>query len=801
MNDLRYALRMLWKSPAFTFIAVATLALGIGANTAIFSLVNGILLRPLPYPDAERIVFFEGQNPPQGITNSNISVLDFQDWTDQTQAFSHTALFWTGGAALAEQGGEPERVPRAGVTTHFFDVLGVQPKLGRVFLPEEDRPDSPNVAILSEGLWKRRFAADRSIIGKSITINTQPVTVVGVMAAGFEFPENTQVWMPAGLNLAEEPRDNRSLSGIGRLNAGVALERAQTQITAVNARLAQAFPETNKNWDARLTRLHETLVRSLRPSLLLLFGAVGCVLLIGCANVANLLLARAAARHKEVAIRTALGASRGRVLRQLLTESILLSTIGGVLGLMLSIWLTDSLISLSPPDSLHFSGTGLDYRVLAFTLAVSFFTGLLFGLTPALHASKLDVNTALKESGRSGEGYRHTNARSLFLIGQVAVSLILLVGAGLLVKSFMRLQEVKPGFNPEHVLIASLSLPAAKYKADQQRVDFYQALIERLRSLPSVKAAGAGVTLPLNASGYQIGRTFIPEGKPATVDEAIDSSWSTVTPAYFEAMEIPLLAGRTFTERDNASKPKVVMVNRKIARKYFGSETEALGKRLTIWRNEDFPREIVGVVGDTKPGALEEDSLPQVYTPHSQDGSWGFMTLTIQTAANPADLTTSLRREVLNLDKDLPIFNVKTMQDVMTRSIGSRRASVLLFSVFSGVALVLAAVGIYGVLAYTVTQRTQDIGIRMALGARAGDVLLMVIRQGMTLALIGIGVGLAGAFGLTRVITSLLYDVSATDPLTFVAISLLLALVALIACWVPARRASRVNPIEALRVG
>jgi len=799
MNDIRYALRQLRKSPGFTLIAVLTLALGIGANSAIFSLVNGVLLRPLSYPDAEQIVYIEGQNPSLGITDSNISAPDFQDWTAQTQAFSHTAFYWTGGAALAEQGGEPERVPRAGVTTRFFDLLGVQPILGRSFLEEDDRPNSTTVAILSEGLWKRRFGADRNIVGKAITMNTRPVTVVGVMPGGFEFPQNTQIWTPAGVNSAKEPRDNRELSAIGRLKPGVELEQAQSQISAVNARLAQASPDTNKGWDARLSRLHERLVRSVRPSLLLLLGAVGFVLLIGCANVANLLLARAAARQKEVAIRTALGASRGRIIRQMLTESILLSTIGGALGLILSFWIIELLISISPPDSPRFSEASLDYRVLAFTLTISAFTGLIFGLAPALHASKLDVSGSLKEGGRNSEGYRRTNARSLLLIGEVAMSLILLAGAGLLIKSFMRLQEVKPGFNPERVLIASVSLPGAKYKEDQQRVEFFRALIERLSALPGVQAAGAGVNFPLNASGYAIGRTFIPEGKPLTRDEAADASWSTITPTYFAALQIPLVAGRTFNERDNAGAPKVVIVNRKVAIKHFGSEIAALGKRISIWRDEQFPREIVGVVGETKSGTLEGESEAQIYTPQAQDGSWGFMTLAIRTTADPSAITAALRREVLGLDKDLPIFNVKTMEDVVAASIGSRRLSMLLLSVFAGVALLLAAIGIYGVMAYTVTQRTQDIGIRMALGAQAGDVLRMVVGQGMTLALIGIGVGLAGAWGLTRVIASLLFGVEATDPITFAAISVLLAFVALLACYLPARRAARVNPIEALR--
>jgi len=799
MNDFRFALRVLLKSPAFSMIAIGTLALGIGANTAIFSLVNGVLLRPLPYAEADRIVYFEGQNPTQGITDSNISVSDFQDWTTQSSAFSQTALFWTGNAALAMQGGEPERVPRAGVTIRFFDLLGVQPVLGRGFVPEDDQPDTLTVAILSESLWKRRFGSDRDVIGRTITVNAAPVTIVGVMPGGFEFPEKTQIWIPAGVDVAKEPRDNRSYSAVGRLKPGVELTQAQSQISAINAQLAQAFPDTNKGWDAHLTRLHELMVRSVRPSLLILLGAVGCVLLIACANIANLLLVRAAARQKEVAIRSALGAGRGRIMRQMLTESLLLSTIGGVFGLVLSFWLVELLISISPPDSPRFNEVNLDYRVLAFTLAISVFTGVAFGLAPALQASKLDVNGSLKEGGQSNQSYRRTSARSLLLIGEVAMSLILLVGAGLLIKSFIRLQEVKPGFNPERVLIASLSLPPAKYKEDQQRVDFYRALTERLSALPGVRAVGAGVNLPLRASNYSIGRAFIPEGRPLTVDDSVDASWSTITPAYFEALQVPLLAGRIFNERDDANAPKVVIVNQHVATKYFGSESAAIGKRITIWRDEKFPREIVGVVGQTKPAALEEEGGEQIYTPHSQDGSWGFMAVVIRTTGAPAAMTSTLRREVLGLDKDLPIFNVKTMDDVVAASIGSRRLSTSLFSVFAAVALLLAAIGTYGVMVYTVTQRTRELGIRIALGADRKDVFSLVLRQGVGLVSIGIGLGLIGALAASRALSSVLYGVGSLDFGAFAIAIVSLAVVALLACFLPARRATLVDPIEALR--
>ncbi|HEY6112412.1 MAG TPA: ABC transporter permease, partial [Chthoniobacterales bacterium] len=515
MNDLRFAIRQLIKKPGFTVVVALTLALGIGANTAIFSVVNAVLLRPLPYPAADRIVYFEGQNPSQGITDSNISLPDFQDWTSQSTAFSHTAFYWTGSAALAMQGGEPERVPRAGVKSTFFDLFGVRPILGRSFLPADDQPDTTTVAILSEGLWKRRFGSDPNVIGKTITINAVPVTVVGVMPAGFEFPDKTQIWIPSGVELAKERRENRAYSALGRLKPGVNLKQAQSSVSAINARLATQFPDTNKGWDAKLSILQERLVREVKPSLLALLGAVGAVLLIACANVANLLLARGAARQKEVAIRAAMGASRARVVRQMFTESLLLSAIGGVAGVLLSVWLTDVLLSILPEGSPRIDQVGIDYRVLAFALGVSALTGIVFGLAPALQASKLDVSSSLKEGGRTGEGHRRTSARSLLLISEVALSLVLLVGAGLLIRSFLRLQEIRPGFNPHNVLVACLSLPSAKYK-EEQRPEFYRQLVERLETLPGVQAAGGGVNLPLYASNYAIGRGFIPEGRPIT---------------------------------------------------------------------------------------------------------------------------------------------------------------------------------------------------------------------------------------------------------------------------------------------
>ena len=803
LQDMRFGWRMLLKTPGFTVVAIATLALSIGANTAIFSLVNGVLLRPLPFQEAERIIFMEAKNPAAGITQSNISYLDFTDWSQQSDLFASAAAYWTGNAQFGADGAEPERVPRAGVTTGFFSVLGVRPLLGRAFRPEEDHRYPQTVAIISHGLWKRRFGSDPNIIGKQVRISGSSMTIVGVMPPGFEYPEQTQVWVPSAANLSQEPRDNRAWSGIARLNAGVDLKQAQTRLSAINARLEKQFHETNKGWDVSLSTLHKRLVREVKPSLLALLGAVGFVLLIACANVANLLLARSAARQKEIAVRAAIGASRSRVLRQMLTESILLSAIGGLAGLVLSIWLTDVLMSMLPEGAPRIEQAGIDYRVLTFALGVSALTGILFGIVPALQASKLNVTSALKEGGRSCDGHRRTSARSLLLIAEVALSLMLLVGAGLLIKSFIRLQEVRPGFNAHNVLIAQLSLqPGANYKS-QQFVEFFRELTERLEAEPGVQAVGGSVNLPLNATGYAIGRGFIPEGHPLTVDESKDASFSTITGDYFRALQIPLVSGRFFEPRDNADGPKVVIINETTAKREFGSPAAAVGKRLSIWagfrgHDETALREIVGVVGDTKTGSLTEEGDMQIYVPHAQDSQWNFMGLVIRTAGDPAAFASILRRDVQALDKDQPIYNVRTYDDMVMTSLGTRRVSMQLFAVFGSAALLLAAIGIYGVMAYSVTQRTQEIGIRMALGAQKSDILRLVVRQGMTLTLIGVIAGLAGAFALTRVIANLLFGVGASDPTTFIAIALLLVFVSLIACYLPARRAARLNPTVAL---
>ncbi len=798
-QDIRFGLRMLAKSPGFTVVAVVALALGIGANTAIFSVVNAVLLRPLPYANSERLLWLRAVNPPAGINSSNISAPDFEYWKEKNDVFEGMAAFTTGGGILTG-GDEPERVPLTAVTPGFFPMLGVKPSLGRTFSPEEELPDSAPAAVLSYSLWQRRFGADPKVIGSTQMVTGKSVNIVGVMPRGFEFPQRTEIWVAFTLDAGKERRDNRYLQGVARLKDGVTLEQAQAQVSTFDRQLAQQYVETNSGWDVQLSRLQDELVSGIRPALLLLLGAVLFVLLITCANVANLLLARAAARQREIALRTALGASRLRIIRQLLTESLLLSALGGTLGLLLSVWLTDILIAISPANTPRFNEIGVDGRVLAFTLAVTCLVGIVFGLAPALQSSKTDLNEALKEGGRGGgaETGGRNRLRRLLVVSEVALSLMLLVGAGLLIKSFARLQEVHPGFNPEHVLTMRISVPSNKYKEKAQRAEFFRRLMEQVAALPGAEAAGATLSLPLGGSNFSVGRSIIREGKPLSPEEASNAAYVVTAGDYFRAMQIPLKGGRVFTERDAEGAPPVVIINETLARRSFAGE-DPLGKKIRVWRDEEFMREIVGVVGDTKPAALEGESGAQIYVPQAQDAGWGGMSLAVRTSVEPASLAPSVRSLVRALDKDQPVFDIKTMDDVVSISVADRRVSMLLLSVFAGAAMLLAAVGLYGVISYTVTQRTHEIGIRMALGAQTRDVFRMVVGQGVTMALVGVLVGVAGAFVLTRVMSNMLFGVSATDPLVFVGVSLLLVFVALLACCIPARRATKVDPMVALR--
>jgi putative ABC transport system permease protein len=671
--------------------------------------------------------------------------------------------------------------------------------LGRNLQAEDARKGHDDVAVLSYGLWQKRFGGDPKVIGSKVMVSGDSTTIVGVMPNGFEFPQQSQLWFPFPLEASAERRDNRYLNVIARLKPGVTVEQAQADMNTINQRLAQSYSETNTGWSTRVSNLRERLVSGIRTSLLVLLGAVAIVLLIACANVANLLLARATARQKEIAVRTALGASRLRIVRQLLTESLLLSIIGGVCGFGLSVWLTRLLIAVSPANSPRFDEIGIDRRVFLFTLGITLLTGLVFGVAPALQTSRLDLNENLKESGRRGTGgERHNRLGSLLIVSEIALAFMLLVGAGLLVKSFMRLRDVSPGFNPNKVLTMRMGLIPGKYKQGEPRAQVFREAVEKIKAVPGVESVGGVLFMPLGGDTLNVGRSYIREGRPFTPEESANAAYLVITPDYFRALQIPLTGGRAFTDQDNDNSPKVVIVNQSMAGKLWPGESP-IGKRITIWRDEKFPREIVGVVGDTK-ASLDTDAGPQMYVPYAQDANWGSLTLAMRTTTNdPASLAPAVRNEIRALDKSLPVYNVKTMDDVLAASVADRRTSMLLFSTFAVVAMLLSLIGIYGVTAYYVTQRTHEIGIRMALGAQLRDVMKLVLKRGVTLALIGVAVGIAGALALTRLISTLLFGVTAIDAATFAAVSLGLIAVAILACYIPARRATKVDPLVALR--
>jgi putative ABC transport system permease protein len=798
-QDLRFGLRMLWKNPGFSLVAILTLALGIGTNTAIFSIVNGVLLRPLPYPGAERLVYFEGINPDRGISKAALSVPDYLDWRSQADAFESIAVFVEGGMPLTGDGAEPERVPRAAVTPSFFPTMGVTPLMGRALLKEDEVADDW-VAVLSYGLWQRRFGGSPNVVGSWFTFggNTRCM-VVGVMPRGFDYPAKTQVWTLLYPN-PKERRNNRYVKVIGRLKPTATSAEAQSQIDTISARLEQQYPETNNGWSARLQGLQAWTTKDVRTSLLLLLGAVGFVLLIACANIANLLLARASARRKEIALRTALGAGRWRIIRQLLTESLLLAALGGAVGLALSLMLTKFLIAIGPADVPRLDEVGLDVRVLGFTVGVVGLVGLLFGLAPALQVSKTDLNDVLKEGGRgSSEGHGRNRVRSLLVVSEIALSVLLLIGAGLLIKSFVLLRDVNPGFEPENVLTMRVAFFDPRYYRDiQLQPTFFRELTSRVSALPGVEAAGGTVSLPLGGSDFGVGRSFVPEGRPLATEEALQAEYFVVTPDYFKTMRIAVKTGRSFTDRDTAETPQVIVVNESLARRIFAGE-DPIGKRITAWPDEKVPREIVGVVGDVKSRKLEAETGYQIYVPYAQDAGWGALSLAVRTKGEPEALTSAVRGAIFSIDKNQPAYDIKTMDDVFSASVANTRLVVLLFGVFSIFALLLASIGVYGLIAYSVAQRTHEIGIRLAVGAQTKDVLRMIITQGVILTLVGASLGLAGAFATTRVMRGLLYGVSATDPLIFMGVSLLLTVVALLACYIPARRATKVDPMIALR--
>jgi putative ABC transport system permease protein len=788
---------MLVKKPGFTLTAVITLALGIGATSTIFNFVNGILLRPLPYQDSERLVLLDETAPKRGIASMGVSFPNFLDWREQNRGFTGIAAYGGGNDYTLTGSGEPEELSGADISYNTFEVLGVAPILGRTFTAEEDRPGNGLVVILSYGLWGRRFGAKPEIIGQKITLNNRPHTVVGVMPPGFKFPEVDDLWTPLALDTTMWTRNDHGMSAIARLKPGVTLQQARTDMTDVARRVEEQNPVTNEGMSVNIIPLREGLAGDYRKALLILMGVVGLVLLIACVNVANLLLARSSSRAKEVAIRTALGAGRWRVFRQLVTESVVLGLMGGALGLTLAFWGLDLLLAAIPIDLPFWMKFDLDGRVLGFTIGVTLLTGLIFGAAPALQASKVDLNESLKDGGRGASGMgRHRMLRSL-VVAEVALSLVLLIGAGLMARSFMRLQHTSAGLNPENLLTLRLNLPGEKYDTPGKRHAFYKELLERIGAAPGVEAAGAVSNLPLGGSNW--GRSLTVEGFPVlSVGQAPMINHCVITPNYFRAMGIPVLAGRDFSDADARDSMRVTIIDERLAREYWPNESP-LGKRVRFGppeSNEPW-HTIVGVVGAVKHESLNLTQRKTVYLPHAQV-TIDDMTLAVR-AANPENLTPVIRGQVKAMDPDLPIINVRTMTEVVSRSVWQPRLYAILFGVFAAVALALASIGIYGVMAYSVSERTREIGVRVALGAQRRDVLKLVVAQGMTLTLIGAGVGLGAALALTRLMQTLLFEVSATDPLTFAVLAALLSVVALLACYLPARRATKVDPMIALR--
>jgi putative ABC transport system permease protein len=805
MQDIRYGLRGLWRNPAFTLVAVLSLALGIGANTAIFSLVNAVLLRPLPLlKEPERLVLVWEDQASIGVTRDDVAPGNFFDWKAQNQVFEEmAALRWLSVNLTGD--GEPERVQAYGATANFFPLLGVQPALGRNFLPEEDSPGAARAVILSYGLWQRRYGGEPDIVGRSIVLDGEKYAVVGVMPAGFQFLQSSVgLWVPASFSQEELTlRSSNYLTVVGRLKPGVTLDQAQADIGAITERIAHDYPNDAQGLKSEVVPLREQLTGRIQRSLIMLLCAVTLVLLIACANIANLLLARAAGRRKEIAVRTALGASRTRIVRQLLTESVLLSTLGSVCGLLLAEWSFEFLKKLIPDSMALIASLKIDLTVLGYTLLISLLTGIVFGLAPALQASRIDLNEALKQSGgRTGLSAGGGRLRGAFVVVEVALALILLVGAGLLIQTVFHMQSQYSFFEPEKLLTLRTALPLNKYKEHARRVAFYDQVLERVRALPGVVNAGYTTSVPLQWKGGANG--FMIEGQEQRPDSVTPNAiHRQINTDYLQTMSIALREGRYFDEHDDEQSQPVVIINETLARQYWPGQNP-LGRRINLGSpDEGMPwMTVVGVAVDVRQMGMDAPVKAEMYLPYRQIKTHAFFgprDLVVRTNGDPVSLVPAVRHEIQSVDPDQPLSNIATMEKLLADETGARGLGMMLLAAFASLALVLAVLGIYGVLAYSVAQHTQEIGVRLALGAQPRDVLKLILGHGLFLTLIGVGIGLAGAIAVTRLIASMLFNVSATDPVTFAAVSLLLITVALIASYIPARRAMRVDPMEALR--
>jgi putative ABC transport system permease protein len=808
-HDLRYGLRMLRKNPGFTLVAVLTLTLGIGANTAIFSVVNAVILRPLPYNQAERLVWVWGSNEQFGVKQGYLSAADIFDFQRQSTQLESVAAWTTLPINLVEES-QSERLEGILVSPNFFKTLGVRIGHGRDFEPGEAQEGRNQVVIISDPLWHRRFGSDPGVIGRRLKLDrydANSFTVVGVAPPEVQFPLRTDVWMPDIDETSDGERGGHDLRAVARLRPGVTMEQAQAELNIIARRLEERYPTFNAGWRVTLTSVRDVILGTPYKAMWVLLGAVGCVLLIACVNLANLQLARSAGRGKEIALRSALGAGRKRIIRQLLTESLLLAVIGGALGLLLAWWGVRWLSIIGPDSIPRLREVVIGGRVLAFTGVITLLTGVAFGLLPALQASRSDLNEALKEGSRGATASAgNRRIHGLLVISEVAITVLLLVGAGLLLKSFWLLRNVDPGFKADRVLTAGISLNREKFMPSDGRgstgstergAAFFRQIIERVSALPGVEAVGAISHLPFGGRGVNLGFTL--QGhEVAASEDTTRAEVRVVSPGYFDAMAIPLIEGRAFTEQDSSSSPPVILVNQSFVRQFLSGATP-LGRRLRVKLGKGFEGEIVGVVGDVRHRGYDADPRPEVYVTYLQNTIWPVMNLVIRTKNEPGEMAAAVRREIEAVDSTQAIFNIRPLTDLLSDSIAERRFNLLLLIAFAAVALVTAAAGVYGVTAYMVTQRTHEIGIRMALGARRIDVLKLIIGQGTRLVMCGLAIGLVAAFIVARLLTSLFYGVSASDPATYIVVVLFLSAIALLACYIPASRATKVNPLTALR--